>query len=256
MKIKLWTKYDVGYLPTNRCRKLRYKEQEEYIEVELKEVSKTNFELAFDTGLLIYSYNNRLWREATENDIHCKNTNNPMTAIEALIYSGVTYSTYFGRYKDYIKDSLREGREEVITRAENDMNEYLLVDGKLYTTTSEPMYCIYTFGLGHNHAGIGTSLSINGRYNPNISKERYFNALEYDKALNKALEIALNRGDTDSLDYIKNCQKIEVFNDKFVTRNPQIEHCEGNEFINSIERMIDTTSSSVEAGILIMAVSL
>ena len=56
------------------------------------------------------------------------------------------------------------------------MRRYLLVDGELYHCTSEPRYCIYTFGLGHNHGG--TALSVDYRYNPNISKNRYFSALQ------------------------------------------------------------------------------
>ena len=31
MKIKFQTSYYVGYLPTPRCRKLRYKEEKEYL---------------------------------------------------------------------------------------------------------------------------------------------------------------------------------------------------------------------------------
>ena len=254
MKIKLWTKYNVGYLPTNRCRKLRYKEEEEYLDIEVEEVSKDMLVPAFDDGNMIYSYNEKLWREATESDIHCVDPNKPMTALEALIYAGVTYSTYFGKYKGYCGDeSTREQREDVVKRAKEDMANYLIVDGALYKTTSEPMYCIYTFGLGHNHGGIGTSLSIVNHYNCNISKERYFNALEYDKAVENALEIAERRGDTDSFDYIKRLEPIKVYNKKFVTRNPQKEQGNGNDFINSVEKIIDNTKSSAEAGLLTVA---
>lgn len=255
MKIKLWTKYNVGYMPTNRCRKLRYKEQEEYIDVEIKEISKIELKPAFDTGIMIYAYDNRLWREASEKDIHCGDEKNPMTALEALIYSGTTYSTYFGRCWEYPFDESKvEQREQVIARAEKDMNNYLIVDGKLYTITGEPMYYIITFGLGHNHAGIGTSLSMGNSYNPNISNERYFNALEYDKALNKALDIASRRGDTDSLEYIKNTTPIKVFDNRYVTRNPKEEHGNGNSFINALESMTESSNNIDEAALLSMCV--
>lgn len=39
MKIKTWIKYEEGYLPP-RCRKLRYRECEEYVNVNLKEVER------------------------------------------------------------------------------------------------------------------------------------------------------------------------------------------------------------------------
>jgi hypothetical protein len=255
MKIKLWIKYDVGYLPTNGHRKLRYREVEEYINVNIKEISKEELIPAFNTGITIYFYNNKLWVKSTERDIHCENPDKPMTALEALIYSGVTYSTYFAKYNSYIIDRKKENREEIINRAEEDMNNYIVVDGELYKTTTEPMYCIYTFGLGNNHAGIGTSLDIVNFYNPNISKEKYFNALEYNRAVEKALNIAIKRGDTNSIDYIKNKTLIKVYNDSFVKRNPQIEHGDGDPFLNSLESITESSSSVSEAGILAMCLA-
>ena len=54
MKIKTWMKYNVGFLPTPRCRKLRYREEEEYVDIELREVSVNQFLPAFDAeGLTI-----------------------------------------------------------------------------------------------------------------------------------------------------------------------------------------------------------
>ena len=255
MKIKLWTKYNVGYLPP-RCRKLRYREEEEYIDVEVKEIMAIELESAFDTGIMIYSYNDKLWRQATERDIHCENEKSPMTALEALVYVGVKCSTYFGKYKGYCGDeSTREQREDVLARAEADMSRYIIVDGVLYKQTYEPMYYVITFGLGHNHAGIGTSLSITQCYNDNISKDNYFNALEYDKAVERALSIAIARGDTDSVSYIKTKKPIRVFDEKFVTRNPQAEHGNGNEFLSSLEAITEASSSASEAGLLVMALA-
>lgn len=40
MKIKTYIKYTEGYLPTPRHRKLRYKELEDFVDIELCEVSK------------------------------------------------------------------------------------------------------------------------------------------------------------------------------------------------------------------------
>ena len=257
MKIKFWTKYNVGFLPTPRCRKLRYREEEEYVYAEVKEISKDVLVPAFEIGYTIYSYEGRLWREATERDIHCTSRDRkPMTALDALIYAGVTYSTYFGKYNGYCGDeSTREQRDDVIARLERDMKNYLIVDGVLYTTDSEPMYVIHTFGLGHNHAGIGTSLSITGYYNSNISKKCYFNALQYDEAVDVAIKTALGRGDTDSVDYIRSLEPIKVFDTKFVTRNPQVEHGDGCAFLNAIESVISSSDSANEAGLLAMAVT-
>lgn len=251
MKIKIWMKYNVPYIPP-KCRKTRYKENEEFFEAEIKEVSKRKLLKAFETKNIIYFYNDKLWEKANESNIHCCNPDKPMTALNALIYSGVTYSTYFGKYKGYTEDT-REQREDVINRINQDMDQYIIVDGELYKTTNEPMYCIYTFGLGHNHAGIGTSLSIMNYYNENISSERYYNALDYKKALKEALNIAKNRGDTDSIEFIKNEPKIKVFNKKYVTRFPEKEHGQGSELLNNIESIISSSNNSIEAGLLSIA---
>ena len=255
MKIKVWTKYNVSYLPP-RCRKLRYREEEEYMYVNIKEVKKEELIPAFDTGFIIYSYNKKLWRKASERDTHCVDDENTMTALEALIKDCVTCSTYFGRYNyanGDISEADREDRTAVRKRLLKDMREYIIVNNELYIQTTEPLYCIYTFGLGHNHAGIGTSLSIDYHYNSNISKERYFNALEFDKALNKALEIAINRGDTDSIRYIKALEPIKVYDKKFVHHKPQKEHGNGNPLLNSIEASISSSKDSTEAALLTMA---
>ena len=259
MKIKTWIKYDVGYLPTPRCRKLRYKEEEDYVDIELAEVSLENLKPAFKAeGAMIYSYNGKLWTEANEGDIHCANKNNPMTALEALCSLHEYSSYYFGRWNGYTKDAHREERDSVIARAEADIAKYILVDGGLYRETSEPMYSIVTFGLGHNHGGTG--FFIDWYYNPNISKDNYFNALEYEKAVNYAINVAARRGDTNDVarfsEYIKNnTYKIEVYDETLVTRNPQAEHGAGDSFLNSIESIVEASNDTTEAALLCMAVT-
>lgn len=259
MKIKIWIKYNEGYLPTPRCRKLRYRECEDYVDVELAEVTMAELEPAFNVGHMIYGYAGKLWREAEEKDIHCANEKTPMSALEALVYAGVTYSTYFGRY-DYsdgygLDESKREDRDAVIARANNDMAAYILVDGILYVETSEPIYNITTFGLGHNHGGTGFFVGYS--YNPNLSKESYFNALEYEKAINYAIDVAARRGDTDDVARFKEYKesgydRIKVYDSKYVTRNPQQEHGDGDKFLNDVEKVIEGSDSVVEAGLLCM----
>jgi len=251
MLIKIWTKYNVGYLPTSRCRKLRYKEEEEYMNVEVKEASMSQLTPAFEAeSVMIYAYAGKLWRQSTERDIHVGNPENPMTALEALVYAGTKYSTYFGRYKDIFDEGTREQREDIVARAEKDIAGYLIVDGVLYKEASEPMYCIYTFGLGANHAS--TDLCVVNFYNSNISKERYFNALDYNKAVEKAIKIATRRGDTKSIDRIKNFTAIKVYDEKYVTRNPEKDHGNGNDFLNSIEAVVESSKNANEAALLTM----
>lgn len=253
MKIKTNLMYVVAYRPTPRCRKDRYKEEYDTVDIELKEVNSNVLKPAFSVkDFIIYSYNDKLWTKANESNIHCPDRSNPMTALEALIYAGVTYSSYYASVYDQ-----ELGRpctkEDMIAKAERNMEKYLLVDGELYIESAEPVYCIYTFGLGHNHAGIGTSLSVDFHYNPNISKERYFNVLEFENAKKRAIEIAMNRGDTDSLYYITKMNPVEVFDKSLVTRQPNIDHGNGNPLLNSMEKMIEGSSSTTEAALLTIA---
>lgn len=65
MKIKTWIKYEESYLPP-RCRKMRYRECEDFINVTLKEVEPTELQLAFEDNSYsgkgkIYFYRGKLW---------------------------------------------------------------------------------------------------------------------------------------------------------------------------------------------------
>lgn len=149
--------------------------------------------------------------------------------------------------QDHVVDSLNEWADS-----------YLIVNGELWHKVGEPMYCIYTFGLGHNHGG--TSLSVDFSYNDNISHERYFNANDFESAANRFFEIALGRGDTESA-HFKAAELasgdlwdyIEVVDPTTFTHNPSLEHGDGDPFMNSIYRMTSGTGSVFESGLLVMA---
>jgi hypothetical protein len=68
MKIKTWIKYEESYLPP-RCRKLRYRECEEYVDINLVETSMENMQLAFEDNSYsgkgkIYFHKGKLWSKA------------------------------------------------------------------------------------------------------------------------------------------------------------------------------------------------
>lgn len=136
-------------------------------------------------------------------------------------------------------------------------SEYLLIEvgGKkqVWAETGEPMYNINTFGLGHNHGGIGTSFGITNHYNSNIRKDWYFNALHGAECRKKALEIAKQRGDTDSFSYIRRQPMIQVLMPEMVRRDPKKDHGDGDSFLNAMEDVISGSSSATEAGLLVMA---
>ncbi len=254
MKIKTWIKYEEAYLPTPRCRKYRYRECEEYVDIELAEVPFAVLRKAFEDNSyggkgLIYSYNNRLWTAATIRDI-CGGGTNPeryTTPLEAVKWWNENGSMFFSsRYTGH------PGRKDMINMAYADLDNYLLVDGELYVCTDEPRYCIYTFGLGHNHGG--TSLSVDYCYNPNISHKRYFSALDGEKAVIEANRIAAAREDTKDIG--KFAANIVVYLPECVTCDPVKDHGDGNELHNSFDAIITGSESTVEAALLCMATTM
>lgn len=249
MKIKTWIKYEESYIPP-RCRKLRYNEREEYINIELAEASKEQLKLAFVVDEYnrdghIYAYGGKLWRKAITRDIACDDEKTPLSALK---YWHEHSSQYF--YRDWY-DHTKNDRQSIIDTAQSDMQKYLLVGRTLYIQTEEPMYCIYTFGLGHNHGG--TSLSVDYHYNCNISHTRYYSALDGVKAVKEAKRIALGRGDTDYVKYIR--KKIKVYMPELVRIKPAQEHGDGDEFINSLEQIINNSDTATEAGLLCIAMT-
>jgi hypothetical protein len=254
MKIKTWIKYEEAYLPTPRCRKLRYREHEEFVDIVLTEVPFAELRKAFEDKSyggkgLIYSYNDRLWTAATIRDI-CGGGAQPgkyTTPLEAMKWWNENSSMFFSsRY------TWHPNRTDMIGMANAEMNNYLLVDGELYVCTDEPRYCIYTFGLGHNHGG--TSLSVDYRYNENISAKRYFSALDGQKAVEEANKIAAARGDTDYVG--KFTAEIVVYQPECVTCNPAKDHGDGSELLNSVEAIITGSENATEAALMCMATTI
>lgn len=129
-------------------------------------------------------------------------------------------------------------------------DRFLICDGKLYEETTEPMYVIMTFGLGCNHGG--SALMIEDYYNSNIPSSRYYAANQREEAIAKAKEIALNRGDTESIHSIETAPLIHVYNDRFVTKNPQSWKAPGDEFCNTLEEITETAGDALAAGLMVI----
>jgi hypothetical protein len=130
---------------------------------------------------------------------------------------------------------------------------YLIIDGEIYREAGEPRYCIYTFGLGHNHGG--SSFSIDEHYNSNISKERYFNALQREEAIIFFNETASGRGDTNSVNE-NPVDNIKILIPEAVKCNPQKQHGNGCGFTSSLESMISGSKNKAESGLMVMAVGM
>ena len=195
MKIETWIKYEVPYLPP-RCRKMRYEEREEFVNITLREASKKDMVLAYEDRSYegkgkIYRYKGKLWAKAKlppgiKEDEYYKHIKTPL---DWLVHVNGQCSTYFFR-RMWDKDS---SRESVIKRAKKDMTKRLLVDGVLYEKLNgKPEYFILTFGCGN---GDGTGLFV--KYPARRDCGWHFPAEKGAEAVAKAKEIARGRGDFD-----------------------------------------------------------
>lgn len=197
MKIKTWIKYEVPYLPP-RCRKTRYREEEDFVDINLREVEFSKLVLAYEDKSYngkgkIYLYAGKLWAKRKLDSYVKREYKEIKTPLEWLIYQNMHYSTYFARRfsdKDY-------SREAVLKRAKDDLRKLILVDGELYEQTRKPEYFILTFGLGRNHGGTGLMVDYTGRRDCGW----HYPPTEGKKAIAKAKEVALKRGDTESVKY-------------------------------------------------------
>lgn len=276
--IEFWNKQD--FLPTKRYRNIRTRYYKNSVDVDIKVLSEQNFPIAF----IIHDYKS-VYENAKNYDDFDGNGKYRMFDEEIRTFDGKLYkpvrithgaaiSTLFENL-DYIKERLERLNREPFynnnTFTENsivkndysdehiqlildDANNYIIYNNTVWETCGEPMYLINTFGLGHNHGGTG--FFIEYHYNSNINNKNYFNALERENAIAYGKQVALNRGDTNSVYGMGERDIIEVLMPEMVKRNPQKEHGNGDDFLNSLENMIENTDSSAEAGLLAVAMCL
>lgn len=231
------------YLPTKRHRKLRERYVKNNFDVEIKEVTKDEFPVAF----IIHDYkkvyeNAKCYKEfeghgdfrifSEEIRTYHGNLYLPVRVTHgnaiSLCFETLNYiKEYIEDYEPYQKggkdfaensiikeDNIEECKERILRKSK----DCIIYDGKVWKVCTEPMYVINTYGLGYNHGG--TNLSITYNYNSNISENNYFNALEREKAIAYGKKVAVNRGDTKSIDRIGKFDNIEVLMPEMVKRNP------------------------------------
>lgn len=271
--IKFWSMEK--YLPSKRHRKLRERHVKNNIDIEIAEPNEKDFPIAF----IVHDYQS-VYDDAKSYDDFNGTSDYKIFAEEVRTYKnrlykpvrithGAAISLHFESL-DYIKDSLSERKpyytqgeefteesiikesniEDKIKEIKQNSKSYVVFDSIVWEECGEPMYNITTFGLGHNHGGTGFFISYH--YNDNISNKNYFNALQREEVISYGKQVALNRGDTESVERM-GIKNIEVKIPEIVKRNPQQEHGEGDPFINSINAITEGTTSVMEAGILSMA---
>lgn len=290
MKIKVDYSYTQRFLPSKRHRKLRFREMKDTMVVNIKELTVDEFPVAFIVHELKDVYEGMKSYDDYEN---CK-YEHKMFAEEIRTYKGelrtpirITHGTAISTlFEDcsYIIDNIEwwlrltkfndfnsfpftdnsdefnensviinDNKEEIKKHIKNMTKSYIYCDGKFWSVCGEPMYVVNTFGLGHNHGGTG--MFIESHYNPNISSDNYFNALQRDEAIEYGKAIAARRGDTKSIEEIGKYIDIEVVMPEMVKANPKKEHGKGDPFLNDIEDIVENSNDSLTAGLLCMSLA-
>lgn len=86
-----------------------------------------------------------------------------------------------------------------------------------------------------------------------VPAENYFNALSRTEAIEYAVQVAANRGDTESIPRLRNPQyNIEVLDTHAVHRNPMKDHGNGDAFLNMLDSICNSSNSVGESVALVM----
>lgn len=188
-----------------RCRKPRPQEGESEITVNIREVSAEFAPVAFVVSEYdheprkVRSYRGKLYsqvqdnqpqdREANRRDKNCPHWLNQAATQcnwERLITPGYNWCW-----------TLQKHKENAVKRAAN----CIIVDGEAYERSGEPYYRVVCFGMGNNHGGTGFFVD----WADYRDRKKIWGMTAADKyaAIEKGVEIALKRGDTESVDYIR-----------------------------------------------------
>lgn len=95
---------------------------------------------------------------------------------------------------------------KAMSEAKKSFDGILIIDGQVWKSAEEPSYTIMTMGLGGNHGGTYLELSFMDRG----MTGRRFPVIEYDHAIEAAIEFAEKRGDTNSFRMIRETPKVTV----------------------------------------------
>lgn len=254
MKFTIPFRFDETYLPTPRCRKLRHREGNSSTEVEVTALTYEQAHPVFRvTGYdmhksdyiptTIYQHNGQLWQLALQDRFSCGAPHEPATA--------QTLQEVFDRYYYHNQHGYLDNQQAEAARAVEYAKDFLFIGEHLYMPCGEPMYNITTFGLGHNHGGTG--FFVEYHYNNNIPNRNYFNALHRAEAIAYAVQVAKNRGDTESIPRLQNPKyNIEVLDPSAVHRDPMKDHGGGDPFLNMLDDLCSASDSTGEAVALVM----
>ncbi|MCY9865035.1 hypothetical protein OTK49_21185 [Vibrio coralliirubri] len=240
-----------------RCRKPVEICVRDLMQVEIKCLSASDMPVAFRMSKqTTHAFNDRLWSEskftayghdpiqATLKEVLALTKNSDeypfSSASEIAPFFNIWHNVKapwdegYSHAKPWLKDGVLpldehlfrvmvdSNREDTMQYIHSVAESMVSVDGVMYSLDTEPRYYVITFGLCNNHGG--TSLSLTSHYNSGIPSKCYFSAAQREDAVKYALNVAKNRGDTESFESIKNADMIEVLMPEMVKVNPAVDH--------------------------------
>lgn len=247
VKISISFYYYESYIP-KRCHKPRFNKITEEVKLKVRSVTSQDAPVAFrlsdyshvsDNTTEIRFFKGKLWMQVNNRRIECGGDLNQVgfERLPGILYPRLSY------------DESERTKEYCIKQYKAELKDYLVIDGMIWEQVGEPRYYVNTFGLGHNHGGTG--LFVGHFYNDNIPNRNYFSALDGDKAVAYANEVAQRRGDTKDVGRFE--KMIEVLMPECVKVKPMRQHGNGDPFINKINEITESSSSFAEAGLLLLA---
>lgn len=200
MKVEISIKYKETFVPF-RCRKPRIEERRADVSVSIRETSMSRVAPAFivneyqNEERKVIKYQGSLYRQA---QARVKNDENLEDGQPLFVNQRADAYNWEWVLQDYHGEL--GPKDEYLQILRRKARRFLIVDGDVYEKCCEPFYSVTTFGLGRNHGGTGFFVSW---ANPISKKERGWSAIDPQAAIEGAVKVALNRGDTKSENYIR-----------------------------------------------------
>ena len=259
--IPVW--YEIFFLPTRRHRKERRKYSKSLYIVTIPELKESEFPAAF----IVRKWQS-VYKDARNYNDFDGNADFRLFDETIRTYGGklfrpvrVTHGAAISEVRkpwnkldeaDFAEDSIavRDNLKEIGQEIQKSSENYVIFNGIVWERCGEPRYVVNTFGLGYNHGGTG--MFIDEYYNPNISKEAYFSALEKEEAVAYANRVAEARGDTNDVGKFGKNIDIKVLMPECVHCDPKKEHGDGDPFMNSMEQIIEAAGDPFAAGLLVI----
>lgn len=145
------------------------------------------------------------------------------------------------------EDIYTQSLPEATSRVIDSYAGTVLINGEVWQHVSEPVYTVYTMGLGANHGGTGMDARFLDDAKHRTSADRIFSILEPETAIEGAVKVALDRGDTESVPRIRAWfKKIEVI-DPSVFKVPTTAQRDA-QARKQVESLLDDVARMVTSG--------